>query len=442
MGKKLLVIMVSCLMVLVLAASLPLVGCGEAKPVPESIKIAAVRSVSGPLSIFEETAMGPIYKYWEYQVNEVKGGIYVEEYGKKLPVQIDVMDDASDMDTMTTLLKQMLATGDYSFVIGPCCTPFLQAAGPICSDYGAVLVGAEGGATTLAESMDQYPYMFANLSFANWNQVYELCKLLDDWQAYHEPDPIKVYVMYLDDLHGYEYSDQFREEAAKYTNINIIKEVVVPPYTEEVTAQVEEASALGADVFCVFAYPPTPAAVVGTAIERNINFNAIVTGPWACYEVAYDPAAGGFGEAINGVCGFGAWNEYSSDALREFAESMIGFFGTRLAMDWWGGAYYYVGLDCLEQAIVEAGTLDPEEVREVLAKKKLQTILGETWYTNYAGDWPIGDSGGLLAIASHPGEVGQWQYNVHGDGKWVFEVIDIGPNNTASAIYPKPPWPD
>jgi len=461
MRRKLLMVMVSFSLVLALAAMPFMAACApeevtptpppeeeeEGPPpeeeVPENIKIAAVRSVSGPLSVFEQTAMGPIYKFWEHQVNDVRGGIYVAKYDKKLPVSIDVRDDESDMATMTTLLSQMLATGDYPFVIGPCCTPFLQAAGPICSEYGSILVGAEGGATTLAESLDQYPYMFANLGFSNWNQVYELCKLMDAWQQeYHDPAPITVYVMYLDDLFGWEYSEEFRKEADKYENIDIVKEVAVPPYTEEVTAQVEDASALGADVLCVFAYPPTPAAVVGTAIERNINFNAIVTGPWACYQMAYDPATGGFGEAINGVSGFGAWNEYSSPELAEFAKGMTDFSGTRLGMDWWGGAYYYVGLDCLEKAIVEAGTLDPASVREVLATKKLQTILGETWYTDYGGNWPIGDSsGGLLAIGCHPGEVGQWQYNVHGDGQWIFETIDIGPNNTAPALYPKPAWP-
>jgi hypothetical protein len=156
----------------------------------------------------------------------------------------------------------------------------------------------------------------------------------------------------------------------------------------------------------------------------------------------YDPSTGGLGEAMNGVCGFGAWNEYSSDALADFAAEMIEFFGVRVAMDWWGGAYYYVGLDCLEQAIVEAGTLDPDDVREVLTSKKLQTVLGETWYTDYEGNWPIEEGGGLLAIGCHPGEVGQWQYDVHGDGLWIFEVIDLGENNTAPAIYPKPDWPE
>lgn len=469
MSKKKLFLMP---VLLLLVISLALMGCAKgpteqtteeegattpAEEAPESIKIAAVRSLSGPLKVFEDTAMGPIYKLWQHQVNDVDGGIYVEKYDKKLPVSIDVRDDASEMDTMVTLLTQMLESGEYPFVIGPCCTPFLQAAGPIVSEHKSILVGAEGGATTVAESIDQYPYMFSNLNFSNWNQQHELAKLLDDWQAYHEPDPINVYVTYIDDLFGYEYSDSFRKEAGKYDSINILKEVAVPPYTTEVGAQVEEAANLGADVFCIFAYPPTPQAVVGYASSVGINFNAVVTGPAACYEGFYDPALDGFGKAAIGVAGFGAWNEYSSPGLAEFTEAFIDYHGRGL-MDWWGGAYYYAGLDMLKQAIEKAGTLDPTDVRDVMASEKLQTILGETWYTDYEGNFPIGDSGGLLAIGSHPGEVGQWQkveapnwggteanprakpYGVSGDEWAAFEVIDVNDNQTAEAIYPKKDW--
>jgi len=58
-----------------------------AAPKKDKILIGASRSLTGGLAIFEQTAFGPIYKFWIKQVNE-QGGIYVKEYGKKLPVEI------------------------------------------------------------------------------------------------------------------------------------------------------------------------------------------------------------------------------------------------------------------------------------------------------------------------------------------------------------------
>jgi ABC-type branched-subunit amino acid transport system substrate-binding protein len=446
----------------VLGLIVGLVGCAPEEGVPEIpdyINILAVRSVSGPLSVYEESAMGPCYKYWNHVVNDVDGGIYVEEYDRKIRVHIETKDDSSDMETMTTLLETNLATGDYPFVIGPCCTPFLQAAGSICSLHGSVLVGGEGGSTTIAPNLDQYPYMFANLGFSNWYQMPALVEILDSWAAEETDGKVDVYVMSLDDLFGVEYSGQFEEWSATYTTINILKKVDVVPFTEDVGAQVEEANSMSADVILVNTYPPTMMAVMGYAMAHNIDLKGIVTGPGACYEWWNDM----YGQCAEGSCGYGAWNEYSSTALREFSEGMIDYFGSRSAMDWWGGAYYYVGLDFLAKAIEEAGTLDPLEVRNVMASEKLDTILGETFYTTYDGTWPLEFSGGLLALACHPGEIGQWQHVTEANGwlpdgvtgtarekpygipddatEWmIFEVIGPEAKATAPSIYPKPTW--
>jgi hypothetical protein len=308
--------------------------------------------------------------------------------------------------------------------------------------------------------MDNYPYMFANLGFSNWYQMPMVCEVMDSWAAEETDGVVDVYVISMSDLFGVEYSGQLQEESDKYTTIDLIKIVDVEPHTEDITAQVEEASSLGADVLFINNYPPTMHAAVGYAMAQNIDFKGIVTGPGACYEQWYDTY---FGSYCEGICGYGAWNEYSSPELREFTEGMIDFLGSRSVMDWWGGAYYYVGLDMLAKAIAEADEYTAQSVRDVLASTKLDTILGETYYTLYDGTFPLGNSGGLLALASHPGEVGQWQHVTEANGwlpdgvtgtarekpygipddatEWyIFEVIDQNEKQTAPTIYPKPTW--
>jgi ABC-type branched-subunit amino acid transport system substrate-binding protein len=447
----------------VLALSVGLIGCtpeeGLPPEAPDYIYIFASRSVTGPLSVFEDTAMGPIYKYWNSVVN-ADGGIYVELYDETIPVYIDVKDDGSDMETMTNYLHTNLVTGKYVAAIGPCCTPFLEAAGPIASLYGIPLVGAEGGCTSVAQEMDKYPYMFSNLAFSNWNQVPTLCEIMDEWATEEDDGVIDVYILSIDDLFGVEYTGQFYEFSEPYETINILGEQKHPPFStaEVVGPHVELAKAAGADVIILNTYPPTPFDAVGYAIENGINFKGIVTGPAACYEGWYLT----FGPNSVGVCGYGAWNEYSNDALADFAAGMIDYYEGRAIMDWWGGHYYYVGLQMLEEAIKAAGSLVPLEIRDVMASQKLDTILGETWYTTYDGTFPIGSSGGLLAIACHVGEVGQWQH-VTAANNWlpdgatgtareqpygigdateymIFEVIGPAGKTTADWIYPKPDW--
>jgi len=445
MRRKLLLVTVSLLLVLALVVPLMVAGCDEDEEEKDTINIDAARSLSGGLEMIGDYAFGPVLNFWVDEVN-AKGGIYVDKYGKSLLVDLDIKDDTSDIGTMTTLLRGMIMDPGCDFVMPPVSTAFLQAAAEIVHTPGDehVLMGAEGGCTSIADTIVDLPYMFAMLNYSDHNQMEELLKLLDDWREnYHGPDYVmKVYVIYINDLHGFEYRDEFRAEAANYPGkFNIVDEVAITPFETDVTPQLLDAkNTYDADVFCSFTYPPTSMATVGGALALNINFNAMVLGPGGNFEFFYEPAAGGFGAAVDGVISFGAWNEYTSTEAEDFAAAMIAKYG-RIGMDWWGALYYYAGLQCFEQAIEAAGTLDQEDIRDVLATQKFNTVLGETWFADVDGNFPITVGGGVMAKECYAGQIGQWQYDVHGDGQWIFEVIDHGPNNTATGVYPKPDWP-
>lgn len=398
---------------------------------PAKITIGAARSLSGPLEAIGDNAFGPVLDYWVDEVNAA-GGIYVAEYCTSLPVELDIQDDESDISTMVSLLDSMVKSGGYDFVFAPVSTDFLYAAAPICNAYEYILMGAEGGCTSIKDMLDDFPYLFGVLNFADHNQMEELFKLLDGWwETVHDPDTMDIYVIYIDDLHGYEYRDEFAAEAANYPGqFNIVREVAVVPFAEDVSTQLIEADGLNADVFCAFTYPPTTMAVVAQANALGINFDAMVLGWGANFEYFRTL----FGDdMLEGVIGLGAWNEDTSAAAAAFAADMITMH-SRVYMDWWGQLYYYAGLQCFQQAIERAGTLDQSVIRDILATEHFTTVLGDTWFEDVNGNHPIAEGGGLLAVECHPGQVGQWQSGI-------FEVIDIGPNNTATGIYPKPDWP-
>ena len=109
---------VLCFIVCLLFFSLPFTVCAKDK-----IVIGASRSLSGPLAFFEANAFGPLYKMWVDEVN-AQGGIYVKEFGKKLPVEMLVYDDKSDMGTMTRLLDKLILQDKVDFIFPPIARPF------------------------------------------------------------------------------------------------------------------------------------------------------------------------------------------------------------------------------------------------------------------------------------------------------------------------------
>lgn len=382
----------------------------------DKIVIGAARPLSGPLAFFEANAFGPIYKMWVDEVNAA-GGIYVKQYGKKLPVEMLVYDDKSDMGTMTRLLDRLILEDKVDFVFPPASTAFSFAAGAIANRHGYIFIAAEGGASSIKDMLPGMPYYFQTIQFSDWNQMPVLADI------YAEVGVKSVAILFIEDLHGIEWSGAANREFERQgIEIKMVKSA--PPDIKDVSHILKEAQKKGVDAFCVFCYPDTNFLFTGQSVELGINFKAILFGPGGNFEV-YRKIFGD--EVIEGVMGEGAWNEKSSRKAKKFVEKFTARY-PRDILDWWGHIQYWAALEHFQQSIEKAGTLDNKVVRDVMATEKFRTVLGPTWYTTFGG------GGGLMAKECFPGEIGQWQ-------KGIFEVIDPGKNRTAAPIYPKPNWP-
>ena len=401
-------------------------GCGTTGTTKDKIVIGASRSLTGPASIFEQVAFGPIYKMWVEEVNAA-GGIDVG--GKKLLVEMKVYDDASDPANVTRNIEKLCVEDNVDFLFGPCGTALLFAAAPIANKYNKIMIAAEGGCTTLEPKLPDMPYIFSVLNYSNHFQIpmfADICASLGAKTAY---------ICYISDLHGAEYNLTAQSEFT-LKGIAVVAAKSFPADIKDMDPIVKEAKASGADIFCCFGYPDQVMLVTGTAIALDYNPKIFLMGPGANFNFYLDA----FGPAAEGVWGEGAWNAKSSagaakfvdDFVARWGEAGLAAFGDEKAfVDWWGHLVYYSALSHFKQSIEKAGTLDNVKVREVMATETFETALGPMWWDIY-GD---GKGGGLLPQACYAGQIGQWQNGV-------FEVVDIGEKRTAPPIYPKPPWPD
>jgi branched-chain amino acid transport system substrate-binding protein len=389
------------------------IGSLQAK---DKILIGAARPLSGPLAFFEANAFGPIYKMWVKEVN-AKGGIYVKEYGKRLPIEMLVYDDKSDMGTMTRLLEKLILRDKVDFLLPPASTAFLFASGAIANRYKHILIGAEGGLSTVSAkdakvNLKDMPYFFGILNFAEHYQIPALTDI------YEEIGVKTASIIFIEDLHGIEYSEAAVKEFGK-RGIKIMMKKSTPPGIKDATPLLKEAQQIDADALCVFAYPDENFLITGQLMQIGYNPRALLFGPggnFAVYKKIFGPAV------LEGVMGEGAWNTKSTPESLDFHKKYIADYPPE-TLDWWGHNIYYTGLQMLEQAIEKAGTLDQEKIRDVLATQKFDTIMGKAWFEDQ-----------LLAKDVYTGQIGQWQ-----DG--IFEVIDVGKKRTASPSYPKPVWP-
>ena len=384
-------------------------GVGPAKT-KDKIRVGMARPLSGWNAKIGDSAYRPVYETFVKEVN-ADGGVMVKEYGKKLPIDLVVYDDKSDVGTMTQLTEKLIVEDKVDFLWPASGTSFLFAQAPIANKYGYVLITAEGGATSLRDMLPSMPFIFVTLSFSDWYQMPVFADLLAEKGAK------TAYITYIADLHGIEYSGVAGIEFGK-RGINTLGTKSLPPDIKDLSPIIKEAKASNADVFCCFAYPDQIMPAIGTSAELGFNPKVWIGGPGVNFGFFHTA----FGPLVEGVTGWTSFSPKQSPEAKALADKLWGGKPEDV-QDPWGHPLYWAGLQTWKAAVEQAGTLDQAKVREILATQKFDTVLGKTWYTN-----------GLLAKECHTGEVGQWVNQV-------YEVVGPTDKATAGFVYPKPPWP-
>ena len=377
-----------------------------APPAKDKIRVGWVTSLSGVNASSVPVTSGNVYTMWVEEVN-ARGGLYIKEYGKKLPLEVTKYDDKSDVGTMTKLLEKTIVEDKVDLIFSPWDKAFLFASAPIANKHKMVLLGGSGGAKKLRKVVHKLPYFFAVLNFSETHMpvMAEVMK---------EVGVKKVAIIYIQDLHGIEYNEDALQELKK-KGIQVAFSKSFPLDVKDLSPLVKEAKAANIDALLAFVYPPQAFLLTGQSMELGFDPKAMYMTVGPCLSQYRDT----FGaKGIDGVMGAGAWSVKTSPGAKKFHDDYVKRWG--FEPEGWGSLIYYSSLQFFGQAIEEAGTLNNTKIKDVMAKKTYDTAMGPM---SFKGQYNT----------NHPGEIGQWQ-----NGTW--EVIDPGQKRTAKPIYPKPAW--
>jgi len=378
----------------------------------EYILIGAARPHSGRFQTFEDTGFGVFYQNWVADVN-ARGGLWIEEYERYLPIRLIRYDDTSDMGTMLMLTDRMMFEDQVDFIFPTCSSAMLTAQAEVTNQNGFFLFSAEGGASTIVENWQDFPYFFVT----NSHSMHQIPAMRD---MFLEQGIGSVFIVYINDQHGMEYltaSERYLPPAG----IEIVSSVMITPDIADMTPIIMDAMASGADAFFMAGYMAQiyPALEIMQTLDYRpgaIIFTTAITTdqfPWAFPD---NPGI------VEGVMGFGTWVPHNNQATQQFYDTFRADFpGT--VIDYWTHLYYEVIFELFEQALVEAGTLDNSVIAALLGSgHRFYTSIGYVWYENNS-----------LAAEAYFGHIIQWQNGIP-------ELVDPGRGRTAQPMIPMPGW--
>ncbi|MCL4876456.1 MAG: amino acid ABC transporter substrate-binding protein [Anaerolineae bacterium] len=371
---------------------------------PEKIIIGNAIALSGPNAQGAMLSQIPSYDLWAADVNAA-GGIYVEEYDTRIPVEILRYDDTSDIGTAIQLTEKLILEDKVHFLLPPWGTASNFAIAPLVTMHQMPVLGCTVGSKQLQEEADQFPYFFTMLNQPT-TQGPGLVDLLVELGVE------TVAVIHHTDLHGIEFAEvtvPLLEDAG----IDIVLLKTYPPATEDLSQLLREVQEADPDAFLAFSYPPE--TFLMTAQMAEIGYHPDLF--YATVGIAFPAYRDVFGaEVVEGTMGAGVWNpNVPIEGAQEYFDRHVEMIGQE--PDRWASAACYASGQVLQQAIEMAGTLDPEAVRDAMASGEFETILGTVHFENQFNQ-------------TYPGTVGQWQ-----NGE--FEIVSPADQRTADPIYPR-----
>ncbi len=370
----------------------------------DSIKFGYSIALTGVLSANAEGVV-ETYAVWKELVNK-KGGIFVKEEGKKLPVDMVFYDDQSEPGTAVRIYEKLITQDKVDLILPPAATPTHFAVAPLAAKYKVPLVGGTAASVKFREMKNDWFW------FVSWmadGQARALVDLLTDLKVK------TVAVAYLQEIFPKE-NLQFLEPYLKQAGIDVVFLKDYPVAERDLKTLLSQIKAKNPDAVIYLSYPADTFTIITQSQEVGLNpkfmFNLI--GPAT---IVFKPK---FGPAVEGISAMGNWNpKLKTFGNKEFVDA----FQTKYKKlpDALNSTLGYMPCQIMEQAIEKVGSLDRQKLRDYIAANEFQTIQGTV---KFQGSENIKAVAGIL----------QWQNGAT-------EVIWPKSIATAKPLYPKPAWP-
>ncbi len=353
MGRKWVFILCSIWLVFVLTVT-PCIAA------PKSIKVSTVVPLTGPFS-----SMGiPLKIAYEIIIEKInsEGGIYVKKYGKKLPVELRVLDDESVGQKTQTQLENANSWGAVANLGGLGCTSF-ELGTPICAKNKISWIGPGCGGWAPHQRGNDWLFSVFEKTKTVAPMVFEM--ILENPQQ----KPRKVAFFEINQLDCQE-AISFMQPTIKKGGFEVVFHQKYPFGTKDFSAMITGAKAAGAEI--LVAYPVPPAAPILVKQMKELDFSPKVTYfIRAIQSVRLLPT---IGEPCDYLVGPTPW---FSDFRFPGNDYLITEFKKRFGKepDPAVGPGYSAG-QVLFAAIEKAGTLDRTAIRDAIRETDMMTVSG------------------------------------------------------------------
>lgn len=336
------------------------VTASVAAPAPQTIAVGVIVSLSG----FDSNVGHQAKAGYEMAAEDINkgGGVFVKEYGKKIPIEVIVQDMESNPQKAVSRMEYLFTSKKVAAYMG---TTFIAAGSGVAEKNKIPSIVVASARQNTHERGFKYWFSPVGKTPDIAKCIYDI---FDSLPADKRPKSVGIFQEHTD--FGVEQAQMFQKEAERRGyKVGMLEKYSV--MTKDFSPLIMAAKKAGVDV--VLASPVTPDAMLLIRQIKELDYNPKSL---VLIRAADDPAWGkAMGAAGDYVLLTGVWHYGVTfpgvDKLNAEHKAKFG----RPADPNTGPAY--ASMQILATAIEKAGTLDTTKIRDAIAATDMMTMVGK-----------------------------------------------------------------
>lgn len=368
--------------------------------VPDTIVIGSTLPLTGA----ESKTGGRYQQGYELAFEEINAAGGVDVNGKKVKVELKLLDDTSDQAKAVNLAQRLITSDKVNAFLGTYSTSLVEAQSTVAEQNKIPYVNGGGAATSIYAK--GYKWIFGTLAPVENLATTEMEWIDEQQKAGKLPKPAKIAVVWENTSHGEDFRKGISEFAKKTGNYQVVVDESFALDGKDFSAVLNKVKAANVDLFMVDAHLPDFITMHRQYLSSGMC-NKLVTYGARGTEADAKKALGQKG--VDYILSAVWWNSQLGNGglNKTFVDSYTKKFGT--APEWYQ-AVSYEAARSLFTAITNAKSVDKTKVRDALSSLKIDSIL----------------PGGKL---SFPAEKG-------GQASYPFVVQQNLPDGSSPIVYP------
>jgi branched-chain amino acid transport system substrate-binding protein len=354
------------------------------------VRIGWAISRTGPFAGGAASAQLPNYRLWVDDVNK-SGGMSIA--GQKRPIEVVEYDDRSQPEEAVRAVERLIGQDKVDLLLPPWGTGMNMAVAPAFKKGDFPMVAPSFITDRMPELVKRWDNIFSLLSPASAYAEAIVSVLAELRKAGRIGS--KVAMVNVTDQFGLELAGAARK-ALQAGNFQLVFSNGYPISTQDLTPIVADAQRAEPDAFLAFSYPPDTLGLTEAARVRGFNPAVFYAGVGTALPVF----GGKFGSNAQGVMGPGGSNP-ESPAIKAYSQRYRAFTGG--PPEQWVGVLCYSGLQALQQAVEQVGSLNRQAVVRALSAGTFDTAAGRVRFENniLRSGWMVGQwqDGAFRAVA-------------------------------------------